>query len=188
MAPGELVDHIEATHHAYLHDELPRIEALLRQPFRGAPSSLLKGDEHFLPQLNAALTSLAVPTDTVPPKDAPIDLTMMTTVLHGNQEVTVDALGQRLPQSVHGARFHWKRPVDAEPAQHAADRPAVVVLDEGDIVPDRSLESLQVEALEEEAALVAEHPGLQDQHAVQRSGGHLHQNTWLLTMRIRYWP
>ncbi len=92
--------------------EQGRIEALLRQPFRGAPSSLLKGDEHFLPQLNAALTSLAVPTDTVPPQDAPIDLTMMTTVLHGNQEVTVDALGQRLPQSVHGARFHWKRPVD----------------------------------------------------------------------------
>ena len=97
--------------------EQGRIEALLRQPFRGAPSSLLKGDEHFLPQLNAALTSLAVPTDTVPAKDAPIDLTMMTTVLHGNQEVTVDALGQRLPQSVHGARFHWKRPVDAEPAE-----------------------------------------------------------------------
>src|SRR6478736_3453210 len=43
--------------------EQGRIEALLRQPFRGAPSSLLKGDEHFLPQLNAALTSLAVPTD-----------------------------------------------------------------------------------------------------------------------------
>ena len=41
--------------------EQGRIEALLRQPFRGAPSSLLKGDEHFLPQLNAALTSLAVP-------------------------------------------------------------------------------------------------------------------------------
>ena len=29
MAPDELVDHIEATHHAYLHDELPRLEALL---------------------------------------------------------------------------------------------------------------------------------------------------------------
>jgi len=31
MAPAELVDHIEATHHAYLHDELPRIEALLEK-------------------------------------------------------------------------------------------------------------------------------------------------------------
>lgn len=29
MGPTELVDHLEATHHAYLHDELPRIEALI---------------------------------------------------------------------------------------------------------------------------------------------------------------
>ena len=93
--------------------EQGRIEALLRQPFRGSPSSLLKGDDHFLPQLNAALTRLSVPTSATSPKDAPIDLTVMTTVLNGNQEVTVDALGQRLPQAVHGARFHWRRPVDA---------------------------------------------------------------------------
>jgi regulator of cell morphogenesis and NO signaling len=29
MAPDELVDHLEATHHAYLHQELPRLEALM---------------------------------------------------------------------------------------------------------------------------------------------------------------
>ncbi len=91
-----------------------RIEALLRQPFRGAPSSLLKGDDHFLPKLNATMTRLAEPLDLVPPEQAPMDLTMATTVLVGNQEVTVDALGQRLPQSVHAARFRWKRPADAE--------------------------------------------------------------------------
>jgi regulator of cell morphogenesis and NO signaling len=28
MRPTELVDHIEATHHRYLHDELPRLDAL----------------------------------------------------------------------------------------------------------------------------------------------------------------
>jgi regulator of cell morphogenesis and NO signaling len=28
MAPGALVDHLEATHHAYLHAELPRLSAL----------------------------------------------------------------------------------------------------------------------------------------------------------------
>ena len=94
--------------------EQGRIEALLRQPFRGAPSSLLKGDDHFLPQLNAAMARLAEPLDPVPPALAPMDLTMATTVLGGNQEVTVDALGQRLPQTVHAARFHWKRPADAD--------------------------------------------------------------------------
>ena len=93
--------------------EQGRIEALLRQPFRGAPSSLLKGDDHFLPQLNAAMSRLAEPLDPVPASVAPMDLTMATTVLGGNQEVTVDALGQRLPQTVHAARFRWKRPADA---------------------------------------------------------------------------
>jgi regulator of cell morphogenesis and NO signaling len=29
MGPEQLVDHLEATHHAYLHDELPRLEALM---------------------------------------------------------------------------------------------------------------------------------------------------------------
>jgi regulator of cell morphogenesis and NO signaling len=29
FGPGELVDHLEATHHAYLHDELPRLAALV---------------------------------------------------------------------------------------------------------------------------------------------------------------
>jgi regulator of cell morphogenesis and NO signaling len=28
MGPGELVDHLESTHHARLHDELPRLQAL----------------------------------------------------------------------------------------------------------------------------------------------------------------
>ena len=29
MAPEQLVDHLEATHHTYLHEELPRLEALM---------------------------------------------------------------------------------------------------------------------------------------------------------------
>ena len=29
MDPDELVDHLEATHHAYLHAELPRLSALV---------------------------------------------------------------------------------------------------------------------------------------------------------------
>ncbi|QIM21165.1 DUF3376 domain-containing protein [Phycicoccus sp. HDW14] len=33
----------------------------------------------------------------------------MTTVLRGTETVTIDALGQRLPQSVHGGSFGWTR-------------------------------------------------------------------------------
>lgn len=93
-----------------------RIESLLRQPFQGSPTSLLRGDEFFLPALNDAMTRLAVPHDVLTPDDAPIDLTITTTVLRGNQTVTVDSMGQRLPQSLHAARFHWRRDFDT-PAQ-----------------------------------------------------------------------
>jgi regulator of cell morphogenesis and NO signaling len=31
LGPAELVDHLESTHHAYLHDELPRLSALGRK-------------------------------------------------------------------------------------------------------------------------------------------------------------
>ncbi len=86
-----------------------RIESLLRQPFRGAPTSLLKGDEFFLPQLNNALSLLAKPSGWRAPALAPIDLSISTTVLGGNQLVTMDATGQALPQTVHAGMFHWAR-------------------------------------------------------------------------------
>jgi patatin-related protein len=93
-----------------------RIETLLRQPFQGQPTSLLKGDEYFLPQLSAALEMLA---DTsrgwVSPAAAPIDLTITTTVLRGNQAVSIDSMGQQLPQSLHAGRFRWQRRPEDKP-------------------------------------------------------------------------
>lgn len=95
-----------------------RIEALMRQPFRGSPTSLLQGDEFFLPQLNTALGLLAAPgAGWRPPAQAPIDLSITTTVLRGNQRVSIDSMGQPLLQSIHGARFHWQRLPTTPPAQ-----------------------------------------------------------------------
>ena len=48
-----------------------RIETLLRQPFQGQPTSLLKGDEYFLPKLNSALELLAHPPKGWPPRPRP---------------------------------------------------------------------------------------------------------------------
>lgn len=87
-----------------------RLETLLRQPFRGQPTSLLRGDEYFLPQLNAALSLLAKPHRHWSSERAPIDLTITTTVISGNQAVSVDSMGQRLPQRLHAGRFRWQRP------------------------------------------------------------------------------
>ncbi|HSE55948.1 MAG TPA: patatin-like protein [Nocardioidaceae bacterium] len=86
-----------------------QLETLLRKPFRGSPTSLLQGDEQFLPALNAALSRLAAPAAVRPADVAPIDLTITATVLRGNQTVAVDSMGQRLPQQVHAARFRWSR-------------------------------------------------------------------------------
>ena len=90
--------------------EQGRMESLLRAPFQGSPPSLLKGDDHFLPQLAAAMQQLVRPfkargTAT----DRPIDLTIRATLLRGAKRITVDALGQRLPQTLHEGAFHFVR-------------------------------------------------------------------------------
>ena len=101
-----------------------RIETLLRQPFQGQPTSLLKGDEYFLPKLNSALELLAhPPRGWRTPAEAPIDLTITTTVLRGNQAVSVDSMGQQLPQSLHAGRFQFqRRPGDTEEADPFSER------------------------------------------------------------------
>ena len=98
-----------------------RIESLLPQPFRGQPTSLLKGDEYFLPRLHSALEMLSAsatdpPGTSASPREAPIDLSITTTVLRGNEAVSVDSTGQQLPQSLHAARFHWERRPDTTDA------------------------------------------------------------------------
>jgi len=97
-----------------------QIDSLLREPFQGQPSSFLKGDEYFLPELVKALRRMALPVTPTSPSEAPIHLDIMTTVLSGNQTVTVDGLGQQLPQRIHGARFTWTR-LDAVAAATAPD-------------------------------------------------------------------
>lgn len=86
-----------------------RIESLLRPPFRGQPTSLLQGDEYFLPKLHAAMEILAKDRGWVDASKAPLDLTITTTVLRGNLTVAIDSMGQQLPQALHAGAFRWKR-------------------------------------------------------------------------------
>jgi predicted acylesterase/phospholipase RssA len=44
-----------------LWNEQGRMEALLQQPFRGSPASLLRGDDYFLPKLHEAMKRLSTP-------------------------------------------------------------------------------------------------------------------------------
>ncbi|WP_432477347.1 patatin-like protein [Nocardioides sp. GXQ0305] len=102
--------------------EQGRFENLLRQPFRGQPRSLLQGDEYFLPALNAALGRLARGTGHVGPDEAPVDLTITTTVIGGNQAVSVDSMGQPLPQRLHAGRFRFRRRAGMVEDPFAEDR------------------------------------------------------------------
>lgn len=89
--------------------EQGRLESLLRQPFQGDPTSLLRGDEYFLPALHEAMSQLAGAPGNRDAEASPVDLTITTTVLGGNQTVTLDSMGQELPQTVHAGLFHWHR-------------------------------------------------------------------------------
>ena len=110
---------------AALWSDQGRMEDLLRQPFQGEPSSLLRGDDYFLPELRRALRSLAVPFERRRYPDrrpTTVDLTITTTLLSGSQLLTVDDLGQDLPQRLHDASLHFEFTQDEQDdAAHAAE-------------------------------------------------------------------
>ena len=84
--------------------EQGQLDNLLRPPFRGQPTSLLQGDEYFLPALTRAMSGLTADFE---PTHQDVDLMITTTLLGGALSVTTDGLGQRLPQRRHGERFRF---------------------------------------------------------------------------------
>ena len=86
--------------------EQGRMEELLRKPFRGQPTSMLRGDDYFLPELQRAMRLLAFPFEPRATRPA-IDLTLTTTLLTGAQDVTVDDFGERIPERIHAGNFRF---------------------------------------------------------------------------------
>lgn len=95
-----------------------KMEALLRTPFQGAPSSLLKGDEYFLPTLQRAMRALAADYEPVAAEQRPVHLGITTTLLTGGRITTSDALGQTIPQSLHAGVLTFRHP---EPGTASGD-------------------------------------------------------------------
>ncbi|ACZ31790.1 Patatin [Xylanimonas cellulosilytica DSM 15894] len=96
-----------------------QIDVLLREPFRGKPSSLLRGDDYFLPELHRAMHMLATPFEARP--GAKIDVTLTTTLLKGWQDVTVDDFGELIPQTINTGRFHFTNQNGADGDHHRDD-------------------------------------------------------------------
>lgn len=92
-----------------LWSEQGRMETLLQRPFRGSPASLLRGDDYFLPKLHEAIKRLSEDWKSTSCGQRPIDLMITTTLLHGARTVSVDSLGQQLPQRQHEGHFRFQR-------------------------------------------------------------------------------
>jgi len=65
--------------------EQGQLDNLLRPPFRGQPTSLLQGDEYFLPALTRAMSGLTADFE---PTHQDVDLMITTTLLGGADKVT----------------------------------------------------------------------------------------------------
>jgi patatin-related protein len=96
------------------------LEELLQRPFRGSPTSLLRGDDYFLPRLHETMRALAEaggnsPDPTAPEPPSSLDLTITTTLLRPVETTTVDDFGESIPQNVHEAFFRFRRPVPGDP-------------------------------------------------------------------------
>jgi len=120
LALAQVNEHAELSMLRELWSEQGRMESLLRQPFKGSPTSLLRGDDYFLPQLTDAFKRLATPFKARRAEDYPVDLTITTTLLRGAPLEQLDALGQHLYQNVHEGRFHFSRNGDDDAFDAAA--------------------------------------------------------------------
>ncbi len=100
--------------------EQGRMEDLLRRPFQGKPTSMLRGDEYFLPELNRAMRMLAFPFE-AHSRFTPMDLTLTTTLLKGAQKVTVDDFGQRIPERIHAGTFQFTNLTEDGPPSEGKD-------------------------------------------------------------------
>jgi patatin-related protein len=96
-------------------------DQLLRDPYRRNPTSLLRGDEYFLVQLRDAFRRVKAAGTRQPVKDVPIDLTLTTTLLHGEPFLLPDDFGTIVSDVSHRGRFHFCRGEDVAGPDAFAD-------------------------------------------------------------------
>ena len=83
--------------------------SLLRAPLGDDPASLLRGDDFFLPEIQAAFEKLAPATKpSFTPAEMPIDLRLTTTLLRGVQGNSVDDLGTAIHDVDYRAQFRFQ--------------------------------------------------------------------------------
>lgn len=92
-----------------LWTERGSFEELLRSPIRGDHSSLLRGDDYFLPELEKAFRGVIRDRRRTDPEERPIELFLTCTNLAGELHPFADALGQSLWEVEHTGLFRFSR-------------------------------------------------------------------------------
>ena len=82
---------------------------LLQDPGKANPSSLLKGEDYFLPALKDAFQNLVKDNKQVSP---PMDLSLTATMLRGEPHSHLDDLGEDIKDVHHRAVFHYESSPD----------------------------------------------------------------------------
>ena len=87
------------------------IASMLRSPVNPDPPSLLLGNEYFFEELLEAFRSVrrAGHDDARPGHEAPIELTLTTTLLHGLPNTSTDDFGTVIADIDHRAQFVFRR-------------------------------------------------------------------------------
>jgi patatin-related protein len=82
--------------------------ALLREPGRKDPPSLLDGDGYFTPLLREAFGKLVRKAPRAA-RSAPMELSLTATLLRGEPNSRLDDLGQLIEDATHRGHFHFSR-------------------------------------------------------------------------------
>ncbi|GAB6985595.1 patatin-like protein [Nocardioides pyridinolyticus] len=100
-----------------------RMQALLRKPFDGQPTSLLRGDEYFLPELSRTMKALAGGFRST---GRQVHLTMPVTLLVPTTLETPDAQGHLMRQELYGGSFQFS--LDAAQAEGIQEQAPAIAL------------------------------------------------------------
>lgn len=109
LALAQVNEHADLADLREVWGDQGRLETLLQVPFQDHPTSLLRGEEVFLPELTRALHRLATPWRARDVRERPIDLTITATLLDGVTLQHTDSLGRPLTQKRHDVHFRFTR-------------------------------------------------------------------------------
>ena len=117
------------------------LEKLMHEPDDEGLTSLLRGNDWFLPKIQSAFGALNG-TDPAPASQVPMLLNLTTTLFDGESHIRLDDFGANIEDVVHRASWRFERLDDgqaAAPGAPAAPLPAVAPAPANDAFKDKQI-------------------------------------------------